>query len=137
MFQTEPIKAQDVDGLERRGLEPQLNAGSHSPGVRKTAKQLMTGIAPLARRHSNLPDGKSRQSQPLFFFFGDSTLICLNVQQPENAAFGLPEQFKHSSAVSEGDCSLPLKAGAKSLHRESPANGATVPAPIRSTDFQG
>lgn len=54
-----------------------------------------------------------------------------------DAMFSLPEQFKHSSAVSVGDCALVVKAGAKSLRSESSVNGATIPAPIRTRDSQG
>lgn len=51
--------------------------------------------------------------------------------------FSLPDQFKHSSAVSVGDCPLFLKAEAKTLHSESSVNGASIPAPIRAGEAQG
>lgn len=54
-----------------------------------------------------------------------------------NAVFSLPEQFKHSSAVSVGDCALVVKAEAKSLRGESSINGAAIPAPIRTRESQG
>lgn len=51
--------------------------------------------------------------------------------------FSLLEQFKHSSAVSVGDCPFVLKAEAKTLRSESSVNGATIPAPIRTRESQG
>lgn len=104
MLQIEPIKVQDLHGLQQRGLELQINAGSRS-----TRQQ----------RNGQIADDQDHffGSETFKRFFLKTQLGFASKSDILNAVFSLPEQFKHSSAVSVCDCPFYLKAEAKNPPR--------------------